>query len=351
MDRDSMSGIARLRALPPLTAVTALMFGCGAVLLAMGAVARQPGNNPRAELAELALVSAAMCVWVLARGRRFCAAEALVMTVVQLAVIGCLSWTTHVTIGAFANGTVLPIVGVYVTWFLHPVAGRVVLYLGALWWFVAMLHHDSAVAVPLAASLVIQTLLATEVLSRIKRRMDRLAHVDTLTGMLNRRGINAALDRALERAARGGRPMAVVAIDVDGLREVNNTSGHRAGDHLLESLTKHWVGGLRRGDDLGRTGGDEFLFVLPLTDEVDAQAFVRRLESSSPGEWSAGVAVTEPGDTRNSLVDRADRRMYQAKAARRAAEMPSEACRPSVEACVTDLMNDTYVPLESTTRR
>lgn len=320
-------------------------------MLAVGAIAWEPSKNPRWVLAGLALVCLAFFVWSMVRGRRFTATEALVMTAVQVAAIGGMTWTTQLTVGAFANGTVLPIVGVYAIWFLHPVAGRVVLYLGALWWFVAILHQDDGSVVPLAACLVAQTVLAIEVLSCTKRRMERLAHVDPLTGALNRRGINAALDREIDHATRRGQPMSVVAVDVDGLREVNNTRGHRAGDQLLETLTRHWIDGLRRGDQMGRTGGDEFLFVLPLTGEDEAEAFVRRLASSSPGSWSAGVAVTKPGDTRTSLLDRADSRMYMAKGARRAAGVLSPRIGPSVEPCTTDPMNGTYDPLKSPTRR
>ncbi|MCL3817318.1 GGDEF domain-containing protein [Aeromicrobium wangtongii] len=150
--------------------------------------------------------------------------------------------------------------------------------------------------------------------------MDRLARTDPLTGTLNRLGITETVDRELHRALRRQRPLAVVAIDLDGLREINNTLGHHAGDQLLETITRHWLGAIRGGDDVGRTGGDEFLFVLPDTREEEAENFVRRMASSSPGAWSAGVAGAEPGDTALSLVERADRRMYVDKAIRRGAE-------------------------------
>ncbi|KQX74369.1 MULTISPECIES: diguanylate cyclase [Aeromicrobium] len=305
-----------LRALPPLTTATAAMYGSGAVLLVAGAVWWTPGKNPRGVIAALALVAVLMFVWTLARGARFTVDEALAMTVVQLAIVGCLTWTTHLMLGAFANGTILPIVGVYTIWFLRPVVGRVVLYAGALWWLVAVLHHDRPTLVPFAASVLIQTVVATEVFARVKARMDRLARTDPLTGTLNRRGITEVLARELARATRRQRPISVVAIDLDGLREVNNAHGHGAGDDMLAAVTRHWIGGVRQHDSVGRTGGDEFLLVLPETTIEQARAIVDRLRAGSPGAWSAGVAMAKPEDSAESMLERADTRLYDAKASR-----------------------------------
>lgn len=339
-----------LRTMPPLTIATAAMYGCGSVLLVGGAVMWEPGKNPRWIIAALAVVSAGFFVWTVLRGRRFTPAEALAMTVFQVVSIGCLTWTTDLTLGAFANGTVLPIVGVYTMWFLPPVPGRVVLYGGTIWWFGAILHQDDPTLLPFAVSLVVQTVIATEVFSRIKRRMDRLARTDPLTGVLNRRGITEVLQRELSAALRRGHSVSVVAVDLDGLREVNNSRGHRAGDELLETITRHWVGSVRRRDEVGRTGGDEFLFVLPSTTKDEAESLVKRLAETSPGSWSAGIAVVKPDDSLTSLLERADRRMYVAKASRQGIEMPGAGHRPSVGAW-TDLMSDMHDRRVSPTRR
>jgi diguanylate cyclase (GGDEF)-like protein len=305
-----------LRDMPPLTTVTAAMYGSGSVLLVAGAATWQPGKNPRWIITSLAVLALVFFLWTLSRGSRFTQSEALAMTAVQLLTVGCLTWTTHLMLGALANGTVLPIVGVYVVWFLHPAAGRTVLYLGALWWLVAIVHHERATLVPFAASIVIQTVVATEVFARIKLRMDRLARTDPLTGTMNRRGISEVLERELARAARHGSPISVVAIDIDGLREVNNTYGHRAGDEMLEAVSRHWIDGVRHHDAIGRTGGDEFLLVLPRTSLEQAQAIVSRLTDESPGRWSAGVAMAKPDDSVASMLGRADDRLYLAKASR-----------------------------------
>jgi diguanylate cyclase (GGDEF)-like protein len=319
------------RLLPPLAAATAVMYGCGAVLLVVGAAAWVPGKNPRWVITTLAVVAIAFFIWTVMRGRRFTPTEALVMAAAELFTLGCMTWTTHLTLGAFANGTVLPIMGVYIIWFMHPIAGRIVLFLGTVWWFAAILHHHNRVLVPFAVSLVVQAVIATEVFSRIKQRMDHVARTDQLTGTLNRRGIDEILKRELPLATKRGQALSIVAVDLDGLRAVNNTLGHNAGDRLLEKTTRHWITGLRRRDAIGRIGGDEFLFVLPGTTLEQADEIVSRLAVDSPGAWSYGVAMANPGDSVQSVLERADRLMYRDKASRQATGVPSVPVGPTVQ--------------------
>ncbi len=144
MDWRSAWWTAPWRGVPPLTVATAVMYGCGSVLLVTSALLWVPGKNPRWVISLLAVVAVTFFVWAIVRGRRFTRGEALVMAGAQLAVVGGLTWTTHLTLGAYSNGTALPIVGVYVIWFLRPVSVRIVLYLGTLWWFVAILHQDDS---------------------------------------------------------------------------------------------------------------------------------------------------------------------------------------------------------------
>ncbi|MCL3817317.1 hypothetical protein [Aeromicrobium wangtongii] len=146
--------------MPQLTVAAATMYGCGCLLLVLSAIAWQPGRNPRGVIVALAVIAFVLFAWVLARGRRFTAAEALALSGVQLFTIGCLTWTTHLNLGAFANGTALPIVGVFMVWFLQPARARVVLFLGTAWWFAGILHRDETSLVPFAVSLALQTLLA-----------------------------------------------------------------------------------------------------------------------------------------------------------------------------------------------
>lgn len=308
-----------LLGLPPLTAVTAAMYGAGSALLVVGLLTWEPNKNPRWVIGTLAAVSLVFLAWTLLRGARLTTTEALVMSGIKLFTIGGLTWTTHLMLGAFANGTVLPIAGIYTVWFLHPVIGRVVLYAGVAWWSAAILQHGDSTVVPFAASIVVQSVVASEVFARIKHRMDSVARTDPLTDTLNRRGITEVLDRELGRSRRRQVPVSVIAVDLDGLREINNTFGHRAGDDLLVSIARHWLGSARRNDIIGRTGGDEFLLVLPETTMDQAETMAHRLAAASPGSWSFGVAMAKPDDTVESMLERADGRLYAAKSSRRVA--------------------------------
>jgi diguanylate cyclase (GGDEF)-like protein len=304
------------RALPALTAVTAVVFGSSSVLLALNATFWHPGRNPRDVIAGLAVVCFLLAMYVLARGKRFTDAEALVLVAAKLCVAGRLTWTTDSSGGAMVHGAGLSITGVYVIWFLHPVAGRLVLFFGASWWFAAIIHQDKPDLVPFAISLLAQAIVATEVLSRIKRHMDHLARTDPLTGALNRLGISKLLERELAKASRNGAPLCVVAVDLDGLRTVNNTLGHAAGDELLASSSRHWKERMRRRDALGRIGGDEFVLLLPSTTKDEADQMMQRLARTSPGAWSAGITTARTSDTVESIMSRADQLMYVQKAAR-----------------------------------
>lgn len=308
--------IGALRALPPLTSASALIYGAGTVLLILGLITWEPQRNPRSVLAVLAVAALGALIWTLARGDRFTMSEAFVFMALQLSTIAALTWNTNQDLGALANGTALPILGAYAVWFLRWPTGRYILYSGAALWFIAILHRDNSVLTGFALSVVFQTALATEVFWKIKARMDRLVRTDPLTGVLNLRGVTESLQREMSRSSRRDVPLSVVSIDLDGLRALNNTLGHRAGDDLLQAVTEHWRQEVRRFDVIGRTGGDEFLLVLPETSMDVAVQVVERLAESSPGEWSAGVAEAKSGDSVDSVLERADRRMYLEKAAR-----------------------------------
>lgn len=317
MTANTSSLLASLRALPALTSASAAMYGASAILLLIGFITWVPERNPRWVLGSLAVVAFGLMVWTLGRGRRFSLHEALAFMAVQLAITGVLSWNTHQQLGALANGTSLPIIGVYAVWFLRRPVGRLVFYAGVAWWFIALWHHRSPELTGFGFALVVQTVFATEVFVRIKRRMDSLVRTDPLTGTLNLRGVTEALRHEISRAVRRGSPLSVVSIDLDGLRALNNTRGHRAGDDMLQAVTDHWRRTARDVDVIGRTGGDEFLMLLPDTSKDAAEAIVARLAVGSPGQWSAGVAEVKPGDTLQALLERADQRMYVSKAARK----------------------------------
>lgn len=162
-------------------------------------------------------------------------------------------------------------------------------------------------------------LVAAAVLVRASRRVRRLMEVDPLTGTLNRGALLACAERATGAARRRGEPLAVVAVDLDGFKAVNDRWGHAAGDRMLTEVTAAWRTTLRAQDVLGRLGGDEFVLLLPDTDERGADDAVARMRAAHGAGWSAGVALWQDGERFETCLERADAALYAAKQPARAA--------------------------------
>jgi diguanylate cyclase (GGDEF)-like protein len=153
----------------------------------------------------------------------------------------------------------------------------------------------------------------------------RQALQDALTGLPNRLLLNDRLGIALEGARRAGAPCAVLVMDLDRFKEVNDTQGHQAGDEVLRQVALRLRLALRAQDTAARVGGDEFAAVLPGTDIHGAiraaQRIVRALRppvdiEEHPREVGASIGVAmfpEDGETADELLSHADRAMYHAK--------------------------------------
>ncbi len=148
-------------------------------------------------------------------------------------------------------------------------------------------------------------------------RLERVSRTDTLTGVGNRRALDEALHAALAGASRQGHPVSVVAIDLDGLKAINDTEGHAAGDAALLALVEAVKNEVRDQDLLYRTGGDEFLLVVPFTDAPAAEALMERIAASAP-LFSWGVAGY-PRDAleAGALLEMADADLYRRRHVRR----------------------------------
>ena len=148
-----------------------------------------------------------------------------------------------------------------------------------------------------------------------------MAMTDALTDLPNRRALHVHLARFVADAARTGLPFSVIAIDIDGLKKVNDSFGHDAGDQLLRNFAKALKEAIR-GSDVGlRVGGDEFLILLPRTTEVPAKRVAERLiETASmsaaefrPTRFSYGISTQDPGEYGDDVVGRADAALGSAK--------------------------------------
>ena len=140
---------------------------------------------------------------------------------------------------------------------------------------------------------------------------------DELTGALNRHGLESSARLAHGLALREGRETTVVEIDLDRFKEYNDAHGHLAGDQLLADVVRDWSGVLRRTDLLSRTGGDEFVLVLPGTTSAEVETLIERMRAANAAEWSVGSTTWSPDLSLPAAIDRADEAMYREKANRR----------------------------------
>jgi diguanylate cyclase (GGDEF)-like protein len=155
-----------------------------------------------------------------------------------------------------------------------------------------------------------------ESLVRIAEQARHHAETDHVTGLLNRRAFVAAAEREHELAGRTGADLALVLIDLDDFKLVNDREGHAAGDRLLAELSQAWLNALRPADVLARHGGDEFAVLLPATSEEGAARVVTRLHEAHAMTWSAGVTGWAQDETLDEALSRADARLYEAKRSR-----------------------------------
>ncbi len=157
------------------------------------------------------------------------------------------------------------------------------------------------------------------------RELERLASLDGLTGVLNRRAWMLQADTELAVSVRYGHPMAVLMIDLDHFKQINDSRGHAAGDRALQFVAAALQAAVRAGDVVGRYGGEEFCVLMSHADQDAAQAFDRRmrkyLAEAAPRElghalsYSAGIALrASADDTLEAMLKRADDRLYGAKA-------------------------------------
>jgi diguanylate cyclase (GGDEF)-like protein len=166
--------------------------------------------------------------------------------------------------------------------------------------------------------------------SKMIATYEHAASRDFLTGALSRRAFWEAAAREIERARRGQRGLALLAIDVDHFKRINDTYGHAEGDEVLKEMVLAVERRMRSIDFFGRIGGEEFAILMPDTSLDGAMAVAERLRAglahdqasmeaaapdAAPRDYtlSMGVAALRPADTFHDLMQRADRALYQAK--------------------------------------
>lgn len=167
----------------------------------------------------------------------------------------------------------------------------------------------------------------TQYLESERSSYERLAHVDELTGLPNRRRYDERMHSELALARRSGRPVTLLLVDIDHFKDVNDSLGHQVGDEVLGFMGELLDASTRRGDWPFRFGGEEFAIIARNTTAKQASvlgerirgAFEARSRETAAGlrTCSVGIASFEPADTPEALFARADARLYAAKQAGR----------------------------------
>jgi len=193
-------------------------------------------------------------------------------------------------------------------------------------------RRKSAAAVRKIARFKMASASVTRQLAQALARIEELqasAETDFLLGIPNRRGFERELSRAVSYIHRYHANAALIVLDVDRLKPINDTHGHAAGDQVLKAIVATVRGQIRSSDVIGRLGGDEFAVLLWNLSETDARAKAASLEAAIDGLTfvfagcnvatgaSAGVAVLGPNAEAARALEEADRAMYIRKAQRR----------------------------------
>jgi diguanylate cyclase (GGDEF)-like protein len=159
-------------------------------------------------------------------------------------------------------------------------------------------------------------------LRRLQHQLQVKAQTDALTGLANRTALDSRFAICHEQAQRYARPFALIMLDIDHFKRVNDELGHQLGDRLLQEFSQLLNACIRGSDCLGRWGGGEFLLLCPETTLAQAVAFAERMcagaraykfASGQQQTLSAGVAELMPGDTLDALLHRAEVALQQAK--------------------------------------
>jgi diguanylate cyclase (GGDEF)-like protein len=160
----------------------------------------------------------------------------------------------------------------------------------------------------------------------------KLAALDQLTGLYNRRSGEQRLAQEISRAQRHGRPLTVLLIDIDGLKQVNDKHGHAAGDTLLKGFADRLQRAIRGSDLAVRLGGDEFMALLPECRAEEVRHVLARIEGLEfefneekiSLHFSRGWTDYKAGETPQELLNRADQELYANKRAGKRASAPAQ---------------------------
>ena len=294
----------------------AIWYGSLSVLLALSLVV--PLHADAAPVVRQLLVAYAVISLILLLVMRARTPTWFLKLQVALAILAT-AWLTYASVtpeGTLTSSMAFIVVGIYVAFWMTIRVALGFAALASVSYFVALSLSGNMPM--LAVPWMLITAIAFGIVLTIGlllEQMNRALVTDPLTGLLNRTGMFALVETR-GASARLPEPRALVVIDLDKFKGINDRDGHIAGDRTLRDFGRALRVVARPRDIVVRSGGDEFVLLLPRTDVSDAHALVTRLQGVVPVEWSSGItqwAADEPFDL---AWARADRQMYVQKSQR-----------------------------------
>ena len=203
----------------------------------------------------------------------------------------------------------------------------IAIYAAVVVWLVVdgeALDHSGQPLAALAAMVVngVFAMIFAQRAGERRVQLEQLATVDALTGAENRRALDTELEIAISGFRRDARPVALAVLDLDHFKTINDRFGHDEGDRVLQRFVQIVQASVRRTDRLYRYGGEEFVLLMPATDELGLQLAMSHLRSQiraaltvrgEPVTVSIGGAILRPGEKREAWFSRADEALYRAK--------------------------------------
>jgi diguanylate cyclase (GGDEF)-like protein len=260
------------------------------------------------------LVLAALLVTVGPRIHDGLALDAVLLLMVILS--ACVASVVPNADGQVLIGLGLVLLAVFAAAFRPPV-GYAIILIVAIAGYSAATVVNSFESVRLVLFVVDGIVIGTSLMIHLLiQRQHRTLLVDPLTGVYNRRALEALAPAIAGAAERSGVPVSVGVVDIDNFKSFNDTYGHRAGDNLLIEVAKSWREASRRSDLVVRSGGDEFVIVLVGVKPGKATSVAERIPEPASGSWSVGFSLWDPQEDIYEAIMRADHVMYRHKASR-----------------------------------
>lgn len=319
----SVGQIAKLRILgsqSELSIALSAMFLSGAAFAGLAATVFPAVNPPPLRVPlTVSITGLVVGVLVLYRGRRMRISSAAWISAIYQ---GCL--LVLMLVSTSANRAVITAmlsvaVVVLYAWFFPTIFARLVGYSSlALYSAILSFRYPSNDIYLTSIALIVLTVLLTEVFGGFRANLEKSSLTDSLCGVWNRRGFELLLNAEISTVARTSEPLALIFIDLDSFKAVNDEKGHAEGDNVLRQVAEELVSGVRLRDSVARIGGDEFVLLLPRTSEQEAKVLSERLRKTvvSCG-WSCGIAQYQSGESATEFIRRSDIEMLREKQMRK----------------------------------